>query len=82
MIDINCSVQLYIDDLAEGFFRLASGDARIAALRSEGGLFLGGVPYGTDVLGKAASLESLKGCISDFVIDKRLDPDILLGYFK
>ena len=64
---------MYVDDRPVGQTRLANGDARIAALRDgvNGGLFLGGVRPGEDYSGMAASLEPLKGCIYDVVIDKR-----------
>lgn len=69
-----CSrIEMFVDDVAVGQTRLASGDARIAALRdgASGGLFLGGVRTGEDVRQMAASLEPLRGCIYDVVIDKR-----------
>ena len=64
---------MYVDDIAVGQTRLANGDARIAALRSDvrGGLFVGGVPAGNDFRGMSASLQGLTGCIYDVVIDER-----------
>ena len=67
-------LELYVDDQLVNKTRLASGDARIAALREpdRGGLYIGGLRSGDDVQGMAASVTSLRGCVANVIIGGRL----------
>ena len=38
-------------------------------LGSQGGMYVGGVPRAVDVRNMAASLDSLKGCLSDLIVN-------------
>lgn len=61
--------ELYIDEevVDSSVYPVA---ARFPLARpSGGGLYIGGLPSGVDGRGKAASLRSLLGCVSDVVLN-------------
>ena len=71
---------MYIDDRRVGSTTIAlSSLSRIEGmLGSQGGLYIGGVPQGVDVRNMAASLDSLKGCLSDLIVNSKYVFKLLL----
>ena len=72
-IVFNFSMELYIDDERKGSTTISLNSfSRIEGmLGSQGGLYVGGVPSGLDVRNMAASLYSLKGCLSDLIVNSK-----------
>ena len=67
------SIELYLDDERKGSTTISlSSISRIEGmLGSQGGLYVGGVPSGLNVNSMAASLYSLKGCLSDLIVNSK-----------
>jgi len=63
-------LDMYVDDVILASDRLQRRFADIA-VREDGGLYLGGVPEGLSVEEQAVSSQSLDGCISDLVINRK-----------
>jgi len=59
-----------LDDVEIGASRLAKGTRDIEAPLT-GGLFLGGLPRSMTLRGMAATKDSLKGVVRDFVLNKK-----------
>ena len=62
---------MHVDDELVGSAVLSPGGTDINNLTPDGSLYLGGVPQGMDITGKAASTQPIRGCLSDVILNKK-----------
>jgi len=65
------SVELFIDNQLVGIAQLPPNSLTIGSMRgAEGGLYIGGIPFGMSGDGMAASLFPFRGCLVDLLVNE------------
>ena len=67
----NFRIDMFVDDEQVGSAVMPPGGSDINNLANDGSLYLGGVPKGADITGKAASDQALRGCLSNIILNKK-----------